>query len=166
MTDDVQRLIGILETEILLYEDLLDLKDREKEAVLDFSTRDLEALTEAQSELAGRAADLETERRGLVAGMVPERMTGEPTLKDVFDWVDSEEKEALEDLGATLSRVCEEVARKQNRNARIIGTSAGYLRDLVDRLIEKVQPDTVAYNLDGTKAVGRETLPSLVDRTL
>jgi hypothetical protein len=77
-----------------------------------------------------------------------------------------ENRSRIAALGERLSDVCNEVVRAQNANAHLIGTSAGYLQDLLGSLLKRAQPDSGAYGKDGAKARLRETLPSLLDQTL
>jgi len=166
-TKNEWRLAEILKEEIGLYQNLLKAKEMEKEALLGFSTRDLEITTSAQEKLANRARDLESERRRLVRELVSPGWDGkgEPRLGDAIGRIAASERERLRSLGETLSALCDRVAKVHGANAQLIGTSAGYIQDLLESLLERTQPDAVTYGRTGKKAAPREARPSLVDQT-
>lgn len=167
MKDPIKNLAEILGREIGVYAELLEVKTGEKEALLRFSTRDLEEFNERQSELADRAIELEIQRTKLVREMAKSRgVGGTPTLQEVAGWVPADRRAFILELGDELADLCEKLANRQAANAELINTSAGYLRDLVETLVRRSQADLVAYTQRGVKAPGRETNPSLIDRTL
>jgi flagellar biosynthesis/type III secretory pathway chaperone len=167
MRDPIERLVEILGREIGIYAELLEVKFGEKEALLKFSTRDLEEFNERQNVLAGRAADLEFQRVKLVREMAKARGAGgTPTLSEVAGWLSGESRASILELGDELADLCEKLAVQQGANAELIDTSAHYLRELVENLVRRSQLDRVAYTQRGVKTPGRETNPSLIDRTL
>jgi flagellar biosynthesis/type III secretory pathway chaperone len=163
-----ERLAEVLQEEIDLYEEILEIKAREKEALFAFSTTELEATASAQESLAARGGILEMRRIELVRELIPREASTKPDLHltDVLEHVSGEHRARLERLGFELVKTCAEVARAQNENAEIIGSSAGYLRDLFERLIDKSRPRAVAYDSAGVKRHGKETPPSLWDLRL
>jgi flagellar biosynthesis/type III secretory pathway chaperone len=168
MIDCEQRLEEVLQEEIRVYQELLKIKQSEKEALLSLSTAEMERTNAAQETLADEGARLERERRQVVCGLAPADWHGddEPTLKDVLEWPTVENRSGIAALGERLSGVCNEVVRAQDANAQLIGTSTGFLQDLLGSLLKRAQPDSGAYGKDGAKARIRETLPSLLDQTL
>ena len=168
MIDHEERLEEILTQEIRVYEELLRVKRGEKEALLSFSVAEMEHTNSAQESLADEAARLEKERHQVVRELAPADWNGEdePTLGEVLEWPTLENRARVAALGEKLSQVCNEVVRAQNTNAHLIGTSAGFLQDLLGSLLKRAQPDSGAYGKDGAKARVRETLPSLLDQTL
>jgi len=167
MKDPIKRLAEILGREIGIYAELLELKTGERAALIRFSTRDLEEFNEKQNDLGNRALELEIERVKLVRDMAKRRgASGTPSLREVAGWLSGEKRDLLLELGDELAALCERIAIQQGVNAELIHHSADYLRDLVETLVRRSQQDLVAYTQRGEKVPGRETNPSLIDRTL
>lgn len=168
MIDREERLAEVLREEIRVYRELLEIKEKEKEALLSFSTAEMEQTNAAQELLADEAAKLEQERRQLVDELAPDRWRSEdePTLRDLLEWPTIEHRSRIAELGEELSRVCNEAVSAQDANAQLIGTSSGFLQDLLGSLLNRAQPDCGAYGKDGAKARMRETVPSLLDQKL
>lgn len=167
MKDPIKRLAEILGREIGIYAELLEVKTGEREALLRFSTRDLEEFNEKQNDLARRAIELESERVKLVRDLARRRgVNGTPTLREVAAWFSGATRELLLELGDELASLCERVAKQQSLNAELIDHSARFLRELVESLVRRSQRGLAAYTQRGGRAAGREFHPSLIDRTL
>jgi len=168
MAKEEKILADILTEEIALYERFLTLKESERDALLEFRVKDLEEVIASQDELAGRAMELESARCRAVRDLAPadERRQGEPALSEVMEWLDPGSREEILALGTRLSEACLRLAERQDANARLIQSSAGYLHDLVETLLRRHQPEGVAYRAGGVRSRAAEPMPSLLDRTL
>lgn len=165
-TKNERLLIEILEREVEIYEQLLEIKAREKEALIAFSTAELESCTRAQDSLVGEAAELEYRRRSVVRTLAEanQHQGEDPTLREVAEWISTKSSDRVEILGEALREIFTEIARLQDSNVSLIHGATTYIHKTVDDLISKRKQDPFAYGKSGAKATLKETMPGLLDR--
>ena len=161
-----QKLIDTLQREVAIYEELLDIITREKEALIAFSTFELECCTSSQDSLVSEATELEFTRRSTVRMLAKERgVEGENfTLAEVVDWLSAQHAEQVRSLGERLRDLFTEIARLQDENASLIEGATHQIRRTVDTLMTKSKENPFAYSKGGGKAKLKETIPGLLDR--
>lgn len=161
-----KNLIQILEKEVEVYDRILSVKMREKEALLDFSTPALENCTLDQDQLAREAAELEYRRRAVVREMVETRGVSieDPSLREVIEWLSPAAAGAASDLRLELKDLLVEIASLQDANAGLIEGANRFIRRLIDSIMARTKEDPFAYGRGGKKASLREPVPGLLDR--
>jgi len=168
MNQNEKRLIKVLEQESQVYDLLAEIKQKERDALLDFSATTLEEVLHEQDMITNEAYRLEEERREVVSRLFSEKpnFNREPTLTDIAPMLSEDARSKAFNLRSRIRSSLESLTAEQATNATLISRSMEYMKDFINTLIDRAQKKMAAYGHDGCKVAGRESVPGLLDKTV
>lgn len=160
----IRELVEIINTEIRLFNRLLDLLKEEQQALLDDDIAAIEACTQAKRRTAEEATGLEVRRRRVVDGISVQLnlQPGDPGLSRIIEAIDRGPGEQLAQMRQTLLDLNQKIRDANGSNAFLIRQSRRYTERCMSILSGRPQ-DRGRYGKSGRRL--NEAGRNLLNRT-
>ena len=122
MNNLVKELVGILEHEREIYEKIVYIEEKKRQAIMDREGKLIEELSGSQERLLTEIERLENERIALMKRYKSalKQNKGEITLQDIIESIDGAQGEILKQAGVELKNILLKITRVQDLNSGLL----------------------------------------------
>jgi flagellar biosynthesis/type III secretory pathway chaperone len=146
----IDQLINIISKEAALFENFLDLLERQKQALVKSDHVALAALTERQHEKLAESRLLAKQREQIVAAIKRElAVDGDLTVSRLIAMVDQDKADRLRQLREAIMSLHDQITLVRNSNAMLLNQSREYVARTMAMLSQLNDPDP-GYGKSGT----------------
>jgi hypothetical protein len=158
----IDQLINIISKEAALFENFLELLERQKQALVNNDHAALALLTERQHEKLAESHQLNREREELIAAIKSDRtIEGDLTVSRLIAMVDQDQADHLRRLRDAILSLNEQILETRNSNAMLLNQSREFVNQTMVMLAKLSHPDP-GYGKSGQP--GNSSRPVALDR--
>lgn len=160
----IDQLIQVISDEALLFEEFLQLLDRQKEALVANDTNRLNQVTQLQQQKLLECRALDRRREKVIAAIKADNaLEGDVTVTRLIEYADEDQSHRLTLLRDTIFSLNERVNESRNTNALLLNRSREYISRIMNMLARLHTPDGT-YGRKG--AARQESAALAVDRRI
>lgn len=160
--DMINKLIQVIAQEAQVFEEFLQLLDRQKEALVANDTDLLNDVTEQQQRKLIDSQALNRQRESIIAEIkVANALEGDVTVSRLLEYADEDQSQRLAHLKEAIRELDDRIAEARNTNAMLLNRSREFISKTMTALSQINGPDR-PYSQTG--AVPQESAAVLVDR--
>jgi hypothetical protein len=138
----IDQLINIISKEAALFENFLDLLERQKQALVKSDQVALTALTERQHEKLAESRLLSRQREELVAAIKREHaIDGDLTVSRLIAMIDQDKADRLRQVRDAIVSLNDQITLVRNSNAMLLNQSREYVARTMAMLAQLNNPD-------------------------
>lgn len=161
----INKLIQIISEEAALFEEFLELLDRQKDALVANDTESLNQTTELQQRKLMESQALNLRREEVIEAIQEmNRIDGDLTVTRLLEHVDRDQSERLSRLQETITGLNDDITEARNTNAMLLNRSREYIARTMAMLSRLSHPKNSNYDRTGAEPHGDATLA--VDRRI
>jgi len=158
----INELIQIISQEALLFEDFLQLLDRQQQKLVANDVAGLNEVSALQQQKLIESQKLNRRREQLIAAIKSvNAVEGDMTIARILEFADKDQAERLTRLRETIITLNDSIGRARNTNAMLLNRSREYIARTMAMLSRVCNPDNT-YDSHGTTGEIRRSLA--VDR--
>ena len=163
-SDMINELIQIISAEALLFEDFLELLDRQKEVLVTNNVDVLDEITELQRQKLLESQELNRRREELIAAIKKANaVEGDLTVARLLEFADENQAERLLRLKDIIFSLNDRIAEARNTNVMLLNQSREFIAKTMSMLSRMNSPEST-YRRSGTALEGGTTI--MVDRRI
>ncbi len=160
----INRLIEIIGQESLLFEEFLDLLDRQKDVLVANDVDQLKAVVALQQQKLLESQELNRRREEVIAAIKKANaLQGDITVARLLEFVDENQAERLLSLREAILSLNERISEARNTNALLLNQSREFIARTMVMLSQLNSPD-IAYGRNGEAPRTNGTV--MVDRRI
>jgi hypothetical protein len=160
----IDQLIQVISDEALLFEEFLQLLDRQKEALVTNDTDRLNQVTQLQQQKLLECRALDQRRERVIAAIKADHaLEGDLSVTRLLKYADEDQSHRLTLLRDTILGLNERISESRNTNAMLLNRSREYISRIMNMLARLHTPDGT-YGRAGTARQERAALA--VDRRI
>ena len=160
----IDQLIQVISDEALLFEEFLQLLDRQKEALVANDTDRLNQVTQLQQQKLLECHALDRRREKVIAAIKADNaLEGDVTVTRLIEYADEDQSHRLTLLRDTILGLNERINETRNTNALLLNRSREYISRIINMLARLHTPDGT-YGRSG--AARQESAALAVDRRI
>lgn len=160
----INELIQVISEEALLFEDFLQLLDRQQQKLVANDVAGLNEVSALQQQKLIESQQLNRRREQIIAAIKSANaVEGDVTIARILQFADEGQAERLKRLRETIINLNESIGRVRNTNALLLNRSREYIARTMSMLSRVCNPDNT-YNNHGSPGDGRRSLA--VDRRI
>jgi hypothetical protein len=160
----IDQLIQVISDEALLFEEFLQLLDRQKEALVANDTDRLNQVTQLQQQKLLECRALDQRRERVIAAIKADHaLEGDLSVTRLLKYADEDQSHRLTLLRDTILGLNERISESRNTNAMLLNRSREYISRIMNMLARLHTPDGT-YGRSG--AAPQENAALAVDRRI
>ena len=160
--DMINRLVNLISREASLFENFLELLNRQKETLVQNDLKALNEVTEKQHEKMVESQLLNKERESLIEEIrAANLIDGDVTVSRLLECADQNQAGRLTQLRETILDLNDRITEARNTNAMLLNQSREFIAKTM-AMLSKINNPEHAYSRDG--AGGRHRANVAVDR--
>jgi hypothetical protein len=160
----INQLIQVISEEALLFEDFLQLLDRQKQMLVANDAEGLNEVTAAQQKKLIESQKLHRRREEIVAAIkATNAIDGDVTITRLLKYADEGQAERLQRLRETILSLNDSILEARNTNAMLLNRSREYIARTMSMLSRINNPDNT-YDRRGASSSDHATVA--VDRRI
>ena len=160
--DMINRLVNLISREASLFENFLELLNRQKETLVQNDLKALKEVTEKQREKMVESQLLNKERESLIEEIRAANLVdGDVTVSRLLEFADQNQAGRLTQLRETILDLNDRITEARNTNAMLLNQSREFIAKTM-AMLSKINNPEHSYSRDG--AGGRHRANVAVDR--
>ena len=160
--DMINRLVNLISREASLFENFLELLNRQKETLVQNDLKALNEVTELQHEKMVESQLLNKERESLIEEIrAANLIEGDVTVSRLLEFADNSQAGRLSQLRETILDLNDRITEARNTNAMLLNQSREFIARTME-MLSKINNPEHTYSRDG--AGSRQHANVAVDR--